>query len=263
MPHPIYVVDAFTDQPFHGNPAGVCLLEQAADEAWMQRVAAEMKHAETSFLVPEGPGRWELRWFTPVAEVALCGHATLAAAHVLLAEFDQGPRLEFATRESGVLVCEATGDGRIAMDFPALPLAPSESVLIPGALELYDTGMDLLAVFPSERSVREYQPDFAAIERLSIAGGDVARGLIITAPGDREFDCVSRFFAPAFGVPEDPVTGSAHCALAPYWAARLGKSRLNAYQASARGGVILLEHLGQRVRLTGSSTLVLRGELLA
>jgi PhzF family phenazine biosynthesis protein len=260
---PLYQVDAFTDRPFAGNPAAVCLLPAARDAAWMQHVAAEMNLSETAFLVPRTDG-YDLRWFTPTVEVDLCGHATLASAHVLweTKQLSADQFARFHTR-SGVLTCTQQA-GRIEMDFPATPA--SECPPLPGLAEalgapprwLGKTRFDLLAEMDSEAVIRDLKPDFA---RIAALGG---RGFIVTAratsPG---LDFVSRFFAPAAGVNEDPVTGSAHCCLATYWAERLGKKELTGYQASARGGLVGVQVVGDRVRLRGQAVIVLRGELLA
>ncbi|MHC4939089.1 MAG: PhzF family phenazine biosynthesis protein [Planctomycetota bacterium] len=241
-------IDAFADRPFTGNPAAVCLLEHAADEAWMQAVAAEMNLSETAFAVPRADG-WDLRWFTPVCEVELCGHATLATAHALL---EQGaePPLTFHTR-SGVLICRRAGD-EIEMDFPSTPGEPCDSPDVGfEVVEAVRNGWDLLLRVPDERAVREVDADFRAID---------ARGIIVTAEGS-EYDFVSRFFAPRVGVDEDPVTGSAHCTLAPFWAERLGRSGMRAYQASARGGEVGVRLDGDRVFLRGKAVTVLSGTL--
>jgi PhzF family phenazine biosynthesis protein len=260
---PLYQVDSFTDRPFAGNPAAVCLLPEARDAGWMQQVGAEMNLSETSFLVPRHDG-FDLRWFTPATEVDLCGHATLAAAHVLweTKRLAADSPARFHTR-SGVLTC-VLRDGRIEMDFPSTP--PVASSPQPGLAEALGgtprwvgkARYDLFAEFESESVIRALKPDFKRIAEL---GG---RGFIVTAqattPG---FDFVSRFFAPAAGVDEDPVTGSAHCCLAPFWAARLGKQEMIGYQASRRGGVIGVRTSGDRVQLIGKAVTVLAGELLA
>lgn len=258
MSLPIYVVDAFTDRPFAGNPAAICLLDAPADAAWMQRVAAEMNLSETAFLVREGEG-FRLRWFTPEVEVDLCGHATLAAAHVLWSErllpVDQPAR--FWTR-SGELVATRAG-ARIELDFPALPV---EAAVAPAALvealgvspiEAARRGDDWLLVLESEAEVRALRPDFGALRKLGCTATVTARG--------GEVDFVSRFFAPGKGIDEDPVTGSAHCRLAPFWAARIGRSELEAFQASPRGGRLTVRVEGERVRLGGEAVIVLRGQL--
>jgi PhzF family phenazine biosynthesis protein len=260
---PLYQVDAFTDRPFAGNPAAVCLLREPRDAAWMQHVAAEMNLSETSFLVPRTDGH-DLRWFTPAVEVDLCGHATLASAHILWESERLGADspARFHTR-SGVLTCVRAGD-QIEMDFPATP--PSEDAGPDGLAAALGatprwigrTRFDFLVELGSEALVRELKPDFA---RIAALGG---RGFIVTARATSAgFDFVSRFFAPAVGINEDPVTGSAHCCLAPYWAGRLKKDELTGYQASARGGIVGVRVVGDRVRLLGKAATVLRGELLA
>ena len=260
---PLRQVDAFTREAFSGNPAGVCMLGEPRPDAWMQHVAAEMNLSETAFLVPEGDG-FRLRWFTPTVEVELCGHATLASAHVLWEDGELAPRQEarFHT-QSGLLTARQAGE-LIELDFPA---KPTEATPVPAGLaealgveplECARSHFDLLALFAAEEDVRRLAPDFAALKRLPV------RGLIVTAPADdASYDFVSRFFAPAVGVDEDPVTGSAHCALAPFWAARLGKEAMVGYQASPRGGVVRVRVAGDRVRLGGTAVTVFRGELLA
>jgi PhzF family phenazine biosynthesis protein len=264
----ILVVDAFTDRPFAGNPAGVCLLGSAADTAWMQRIATEMKHSETAFPRPiDSPDAdYELRWFTPAVEVALCGHATLAAAHVLY-ETGAVPAdrpIRFQTRRSGVLTARRDERGWIEMDFPACPAEPApvpegleEMLGVPVGWTGWNAQRDLLVQISDEETVRGLEPDLGALAGL---GG---RGIIVTSaagPG-RGHDFVSRFFAPAVGVGEDPVTGSAHCALAPYWAERLGRVSLLGYQASPRGGYVHATVRGDRVTLAGPALTVLDGAL--
>lgn len=262
MTQPIYVADAFTDRPFAGNPAGVCPLAGPADDGWMQRVAAELNLAETAFLHPEGGG-WRLRWFTPAVEVDLCGHATLASAHVLweTGRIPRGTPARFLTR-SGPLTA-APRDDAIELDFPAKPVTPGPTP--PGLAEALgarpvsagSNGMDYLIELADEAAVRAVRPDFAKLRPLPV------RGVIVTArastPG---YDIVSRFFAPAVGIDEDPVTGSAHCALGPFWAGRLGRADLVGYQASARGGTVRVGVRGDRVLLGGRAVTVWRGELL-
>jgi len=258
----IHQVDAFTDRAFAGNPAGVCLLEHPAEATWMQAVAREMNLSETAFLNPSLDG-YQLRWFTPTTEVDLCGHGTLAAAHVLwetgAVAADDVAR--FHTR-SGPLAA-VRRDGWIEMDFPSLPV--TEADLPPGlaqALHVEPVRFgrsrdDMLVEVANEDVLRGCTPDFAQLARLP------ARGVIVTSRATLHgFDFVSRFFAPAVGVYEDPVTGSAHCALAPYWAAQLGRDTFDAYQASARGGVLRLRLRGDRVILCGQAVSVLRCELL-
>lgn len=251
-------MDSFTSSAFAGNPAGVVLLDAPADAAWMQSVAAELKHAETAFVVTDGSDAVKpLRWFTPSTEVDLCGHATLAAAHVL------GGHQRFDTR-SGELTCTASDDGRVEMDFPAKPSAPIEAptdlaAALPGVTVASASKgeFDVLVELGSADQVRELSPDLDALGRIP------ARGVIVTAPGDVDgVDCVSRFFAPSAGVPEDPVTGSAHCALAPWWSSRLGRTELVGEQASQRGGVVHMTLRGDRVGIAGNAVTVLRGDLV-
>ena len=265
MAIPIFQVDAFTEEPFKGNPAGVCLLERPAEATWMQTVAAEMNLAETAFLLPEGDG-FRLRWFTPKVEVKLCGHATLATAHVLWERGILAPDREarFQTL-SGLLTARRASD-LVELDFPARPpLAepPAWAEAVVGALGIKPAyvGMsaeDVLFEAADEATVRAIAPDFAALRSLP------ARGVIVTSrSSDKRFDFVSRFFAPAVGVDEDPVTGSSHTVLVPYWAKKLGKTSLTAYQASARGGILHLRHEGARVKIAGRAVTVIAGDLLA
>jgi PhzF family phenazine biosynthesis protein len=272
----IRIIDAFTDRPFAGNPAAVCLLDGPAwpDETWMQQVAAEMNLSETAFAYPladGGDADWALRWFTPRVETNLCGHATLATAHALRSDGLAGGPVRFTTR-SGILRADARGDGEITLDFPA---APAEPIPAPEGLadalgtpprETLGTGAlgDVLAVFADEATVRGLVPDLAAIAR--IARRDGIRGVTATSrAADRGagYDFVSRFFAPADGIPEDPVTGSAHTALAPFWADRLGSDALTGLQASARSGLVRTAVRGDRVHLTGRAVTVLDGTLAA
>jgi PhzF family phenazine biosynthesis protein len=272
----IRVIDAFTDKPFAGNPAAVCLLDSDTfpDEAWMQRLAAEMNHAETAFAAPLPPGMdadYSLRWFTPVIEVELCGHATLATAHALHTDRGTPATVRFDT-SSGILVSDSREDGTITLDFPAAELTEVEEVPYGLAEALgakpeavYYTGglNDLLVVLTDERAVRAVRPDFDAL--MDVDRGRY-RGVIITAPaaiGDETYDYVSRYFAPIFGIPEDPVTGSAHTALAPYWRDRLGRDGLTGLQASKRTGRVHTEVHGDRVHLTGRAVTVLDGTLHA
>ncbi len=257
---PLWHVDAFTAEPFAGNPAAVCLLDRARDDSWMQSVAAEMKHSETAFLLPEGSA-WRLRWFTPAAEVDLCGHATLASAHVLLVTKRGGAGgISFLTR-SGELKAARRGD-LIELDFPAFSAV--EEPPPPGLLEAlgvrarstHRSRFDRLVELESEEAVRATKPDFRALSKVD------TRGVIVTARGKRH-DFVSRFFAPAVGVDEDPVTGSAHCVLAPFWAARLKKDEMVGFQASPRGGEVRVRLQGDRVLLGGRAVTVLEGELKA
>ena len=263
----IRIVDAFTDRPFSGAPAGVLVLNAFPEDAWMQRVAAEVNHAETAFLHPlpaGGEADWALRWFTPAVEVDLCGHATLAAAHVLNAP---GP-VRFATR-SGVLVATVAADGLVTLDFPTAPLTPVEvppvllAALGVDVVAVHHTGPntdDFLVEVADEKTVRAIVPDLGGLASLR------NRGVVVTARADDPaggHDFVSRFFGPAVGVDEDPVTGSAHTALAPYWAHRLGRTALTGYQASKRGGFVRVELHGDRTRLSGHAVTVIDGELHA
>jgi PhzF family phenazine biosynthesis protein len=257
-------VDAFTSRPFAGNPAAVCILPKAANPAWMLNVAREMNLAETAFLVPRSDG-YDLRWFTPAVEVDLCGHATLASAHVLWEDGRLKPdtQARFHTK-SGLLTAERR-DSWIELDFPATPPAaappPDGLVAALGAAPTFvgRSRFDYLVELDSESTVRNLAPNLSALAEVK------ARGVIVTARADAnsKYDFVSRFFAPQSGVPEDPVTGSAHCALTPYWSAKLGKNDLVAYQASARGGELRLRLAGARVRLAGQAVTVLRGDLTA
>lgn len=257
----IYIVDAFTDTPFAGNPAAVCLLDQVVDDSWKQKVASEMNLSETAFLVSQSEGAWGLRWLTPTIEVDLCGHATLASAHVLWSEIGIGQEvLRFHTR-SGWLAARSEEDW-IVLDFPADPPALIEA---PDGLaealgvtpeSVYRGREDLLVVLGQADVVRGLKPDIRGLAELDV------RGVMVTAPGNgREHDFVSRFFGPRAGIPEDPVTGSAHCTLGPYWGERLGKSELQGFQASARGGVVGVRLMGERVELLGKAITTLRGRL--
>lgn len=255
-------MDAFvTDRPFSGNPAGVCLLKEPRDPGWMQSVAMEMNLSETAFLVDRKDG-YDLRWFTPTVEVDLCGHATLASAHVLwqTGRLRVGDAARFHTR-SGLLTAERKGD-KIELDFPAkvahATLAP------PGLLKALGVEgsfvgrnqFDFLIEVESDTVVRELRPDFALLKTFGV------RGVIVTScASSPEYDFVSRFFAPGSGVDEDPVTGSAHCCLGPYWQSRLGRSEFLAYQASPRGGLVRVRVAGERVYLGGSALTIIEGEL--
>ncbi|WP_369217157.1 PhzF family phenazine biosynthesis protein [Streptomyces flavofungini] len=270
-PHRIRVVDAFTDRPFAGNPAGVLLLDAFPDDAWLQSVATEVNHAETAFAhpLPEGgEADWALRWFTPATEVDLCGHATLATAHVLHSTGAASGPVRFATR-SGVLTATAHADGTLTLDFPTAPLTETgipdgfAEALGTEPLRAYDTGRncgDLLVELADEKTVRELTPDHRALVRHS------ARGVIATALAEdpaRGYDFVSRGFFPRVGIDEDPVTGSAHTALAPFWSQRLGRRELTGLQASARTGLVRTELRGDRTLLTGRAVTVIEGDLLA
>lgn len=254
-------VDAFADRPFSGNPAGICILNGVVEEGWMQNVARELNLPETAFVSREGDG-FRLRWFSPAAEVDLCGHATLAAAHALRERgmADAGA-LKFFTR-SGILTVGFRG-GLIEMDFPSEPASwvelPSLIVKSMGIMPLYcgKNRMDYLVEAASAETVRTLNPDFRILQSLK------TRGVIVTAASDMPgFDFISRFFAPALGIDEDPVTGSAHCCLGPYWAAKLGKNDLKGYQASNRGGTVDVGVRGERVLLSGRAVTVSRGEIL-
>ncbi|OQP05642.1 phenazine biosynthesis protein PhzF family [Geobacillus sp. 46C-IIa] len=259
---PMYIVDAFTDQPFAGNPAAVCLLPQPARDEWMQRVAAEMNLSETAFVVPH-EGGYRLRWFTPKAEVDLCGHATLASAHVLWerGQRRRGEAIAFFTN-SGVLTA-INNDGWIRLDFPSeapmldeSPPAVLTDALAAKPLFIGRNRFDYLVEVDSEQTVYELQPDFRLLQQVD------ARGVIVTSCSSAgEADFVSRAFFPAIGVPEDPVTGSAHCCLGPYWADRLGKTTLVGHQVSSRGGIVRVTVAGKRVHLEGKAVTVLKGEL--
>jgi PhzF family phenazine biosynthesis protein len=253
---PVYVVDAFTRRPFSGNPAAVCPLEAWLPDAQMQQIAAEHNLAETAFIVNE-PAGWRIRWFTPAVEVDLCGHATLASAHVLAHHLGYLTGEVIFNSRSGPLPVRFEGDGQIVLDFPSRPGTRCE---VPAALR---EGLganpaevlrsrDFLVVFDDEETVRALTPDFAALARLDCLG------VIVTAPG-REVDFVSRFFAPRVGVNEDPVTGSAHCTLTPYWSARLRKAELRARQVSARGGDLVCRLAGDRVHIAGHAVTYLTG----
>ena len=263
MSIPLYTVDAFTDDRLSGNPAGVCLLETAADQVWMQSVAREMNLSETAFLVPHEGDGFDLRWFTPAVEVALCGHATLASAHVLWQSdvlADDLP-VRFHT-QSGVLTASKRGTW-IELDFPAKPVADAKApkgmleALGVRAVHVGRSALDYLVEVKDEAEVRAVTPDFARLATLE------ARGVIVTSRAATDgADFVSRFFAPGAGVNEDPVTGSAHCALAPYWGAKLGRTAMVGRQVSARGGVVKVRVAGDRVMLGGQAVTVLRGVLV-
>jgi PhzF family phenazine biosynthesis protein len=261
MQLPIYQVDAFvTERPFSGNPAALCPLDAWLPDDVMQSIAAENNLSETAFFVPEGVG-YALRWFTPTTEVDLCGHATLASAYVVFRFLAPERRsVSFRTREAGVLTVARDGD-LLAMDFPARPPAScaapavlAEALGRPPAKIL--AARDYLAVYETADEIAGLSPDFAAIAALD------RFAVIATAPGDSGVDFVSRFFAPAKGVDEDPVTGSAHCTLIPYWAARLGKTRLEARQLSRRGGALSCTLDGDRVTMAGRTALYLTGTIV-
>jgi PhzF family phenazine biosynthesis protein len=262
----IHTVDAFTSEPFAGNPAAVCLLEDARSDRWLQAVASEMNLSETAFLWQEGGG-FRLRWFTPRVEVPLCGHATLASAHLLFSTGRaNGDEIAFAT-QSGELRARRAADGWIELDLPAFraepSLLPANVAVAIGAMPVETctverlNGTSWLCELETERDVRGARPD----PRALLAAG--APSLILTTRGDGSgFDFVSRYFAPGAGIDEDPVTGAAHCALAPYWAKKLGKTEMLAYQASTRGGVVGMRVAGERVLLRGQAVTVVSGRLL-
>lgn len=263
MPQPLVQIDAFSDRPFAGNPAAVCILPAAATATWMQAVAAEMNLSETAFLYPIDGG-YQLRWFTPVAEVDLCGHATLASAHALWSEghLSADQSIQFQTR-SGRLSATCQGDW-ITLDFPASPVQPVQApaALVAGLGNplLHFTGKagkNYLVELGSAAAVRQLTPDFGQLQALPVDG------VIVTSPADTAgVDFVSRYFAPAVGINEDPVTGSAHCTLGPYWQQKLKKATFLAHQVSARGGVIQVDCQGDRVYLSGQAVTVLRGQLV-
>jgi len=256
---PIYQVDAFASEVFSGNPAAVCMLDTWIDDKRLQSIAAENNLSETAFLVRNDDG-FDLRWFTPTTEVALCGHATLASAFVLFS-CQKWPEevIRFRTRKSGQLVV-VKQDDLLEMDFPSRPAyartppAGLKEALGVAPKEILGSAEDLLVVLDSEQTVQGVQPDFGALDRVE------CRGIIITARGDRS-DFVSRFFAPRVGVPEDPVTGSAHCVLIPYWASVLRKKDLHAFQISKRGGELFCTHVGERVKIAGKATLYMEGTI--
>ena len=261
MPIPLLQVDAFTDKPFSGNPAAVCLLEGEKDTTWMQAVAAEMNLSETAFVRRLDDG-FELRWFTPKIEVDLCGHATLASAHAMWSEGVVAPDqpIHFHTK-SGLLAASRSGEF-IELDFPALSVEECEAPLgLLDALSVNPTFVgkskfDKFVLVESEQVVRSLSPDFAHLRRISM------RGVIVTSSSDdTRYDFVSRYFAPGAGIDEDPVTGSAHCCLAPFWGERLGKSELTGFQASFRGGIVRVRVAGDRVILGGQAVTVLKGEI--
>ncbi|MFE7513110.1 PhzF family phenazine biosynthesis protein [Streptomyces sp. NPDC057540] len=265
----IRIVDAFTDRPFSGNPAGVLLLDSFPDDAWLQKVAAEVNLSETAFAHPlpdGGEADWALRWFTPTTEVDMCGHATLATAHVLHTTGTASGTVRFAAR-CGLLITTAEADGTITMDFPTSSLTP---VPVPEGLEkalgaevvaVHDTAEhigDLLVELRDEATVRSLTPDFAVLKELS------SRGVIATAAAERpdgDYAFVSRGFFPAVGIDEDPVTGSAHTALAPYWSARFGREELTGFQGGARTGLVRTRLKGERTLLNGHAVTVIEGDL--
>ncbi|MTE22072.1 PhzF family phenazine biosynthesis isomerase [Streptomyces sp. TRM43335] len=268
----IRIVDAFTDRPFTGNPAAVVLLDSGPfpGDDRLQRLAAEVNLSETAYARPlpeDSEADWALRWFTPTTEVNLCGHATLATAHVLHSTGAASGTVRFATR-SGILTATTAADGSVTLDFPTAPLTEVEvdddvrAALGADVLSAHDTGPnvgDLLVELADEKTVRALSPDLSAVARLD------HRGVIVTAPAAEEgvpYDYVSRFFGPAVGIDEDPVTGSAHTALAPLWSARLGREELTGLQASPRTGLVRTALRGDRTLLTGDAVTVIDGDLL-
>ena len=257
MKIPYYHVDAFTSTPFAGNPAGVCVLEAWLPDETVLGIAAENNLSETAFLV-EGEGHYDLRWFTPVTEVDLCGHATLASAHVVFRHLGHtSPVVRFESKSGTLRV--AREEQILVLDFPARPgeRCDAPAALVEGLgrepVETY-RARDHMAVFGTQAEIEALAPDMALLKEV------VSLGVIATAPGD-EVDFVSRFFAPTVGIPEDPVTGSAHCTLIPYWSARLGKQVLHARQVSARGGELYCQDAGERVRIGGRAVTYLTGEI--
>jgi PhzF family phenazine biosynthesis protein len=259
MRTPIFQIDAFTNRRFAGNPAAVMPMDQFLDDATLQAIAAENNLAETAFLVPEG-GDYRLRWFTPTTEVPLCGHATLASAAVVMERLEPGRSRVVFHSASGPLPVTRVASGYV-MDFPA---RMSEPVVSPPGLaealgvapvEVVADPFNYMALLERAELVRELTPDIAALARIDRSG------VVVTAPGDGIHDFVSRYFAPTKGIPEDPVTGGAHCALTPYWAERLGKTEFRAYQASQRGGEIVCRLAGDRVELEGACVFYLEGEV--
>jgi PhzF family phenazine biosynthesis protein len=262
MTIPLYHVDAFTERPFAGNPAAVCILPSMKEDRWLQAVAEEMNLSETAFLVKQ-PNHFDLRWFTPNLEVDLCGHATLASAHILWQQgYATDDEIRFSTK-SGILKAMRHGD-TIELDFPLKPEKEAEAPL--GLLQALGISakyvgknqFDYLVEVESEAILRGMSPDFKRLATVPV------RGIIVTSkPADPRFDFVSRFFAPGSGVDEDPVTGSAHCCLGDFWRKRLGKAEFVAFQASARGGVVKVRVTKDRAFLGGTAVTVARGELLA
>jgi PhzF family phenazine biosynthesis protein len=268
MPPPLYVINAFVvaSNPFSGNPAAVCLLDKPREDSWLQAVAAQMNLSETAFLLPaENSNDWNLRWFTPKAEVDLCGHATLASAYFLWqTRTIPGDHPAIFQTRSGQLTCTRRDDW-IEMDFPAEPAVPADdapsqllaALNCPGKIVGKKRNrFDFLIELPDEQTLRNLKPDLRALSAIPV------RGVIVTAKSSTsQYDFISRFFAPAVGVDEDPVTGSAHCCLAPYWSAKLGKTEMLAYQASARGGVVRVTAKGDRVLLAGQAITIVTGQL--
>jgi len=260
----IVAVDAFTNRPFAGNPAAVCVMREPRPEDWLRSVAREMNLSETAFLVPRN-GHFDLRWLTPTVEVDLCGHATVASAHVLWEDghLPPGKQARFQTR-SGLLTADRRGEW-IELDFPvkiATPAEPPAELLpalgVTSPLAVAKNALDYLVEVESDEELRALKPDHTTLRKIPV------RGIIVTArPSTRDFDFISRFFAPASGIDEDPVTGSAHTALGPYWGAKLGKTEMTGYQASSRGGVVRMRLEGDRIILGGQAVTVMQATLLA
>jgi PhzF family phenazine biosynthesis protein len=260
MSLPFFQVDAFADRPFEGNPAAVMPLTEWLPEEVLQAIAAENNLSETAFTVPaHGDADYELRWFTPTTEVALCGHATLASGHVLL----QGDAVRFRTRRAGILTVSRDGD-RLRLDLPVTRVRPGDHAGLLQALGTPDAKVHLscsgaeataIILLPDEAAVRACEPDMRALRDIDLMA-------IVTAPGSGPHDVVSRVFVPAWGVDEDPVTGSAHAALAPFWAERLGRDSFDAFQASRRGGRVQCRLAGERAILSGACITVIKGEML-
>lgn len=254
------VIDAFAAKPFSGNPAAVVWVDQPLTDTVYLQISAEFNLSETAFLHPVSEGVYGLRWFSPTSEVALCGHATLAAGHAILPVETSG-EVAFESA-SGRLVAYRDDHQSVVLDFPVQSLHSTHDLddvldgVCPGRVDAFHAGEDLMVVYATSDMVREYVPNYALIQTLP------GRGLMITAPAnDPRIDCVSRFFAPKVGIPEDPVTGSAHCALAPYWQDVLGKPSIVGYQSSTRGGIVCAAHVGDRVKLSGRCHTVMEGRL--
>jgi len=259
MRSPIFQVDAFTTRRFAGNPAAVMPMHAFPDDAVMQAIAAENNLAETAFLVRDGSD-YRLRWFTPATEVPLCGHATLASAAVVMERLEPGRKAVIFHTKSGALSVVRKDDAYL-MDFPSRPSEPTAappglaSALGLETIDVFVNAFNYMVVLESAHTLRALEPDMAALMRID------RPGVIVTAPGEGGYDCISRYFAPVKGIPEDPVTGAAHCMLAPYWARRLGKTELRAYQASKRGGDLICRVAGDRVTLEGACVFYLQGEV--
>ena len=256
----MYQVDAFAEKVFEGNPAAVCVLEGWPEDSWMQRIAMENNLAETAFLVPDG-SQFEIRWFTPELEVDLCGHATLASAYVLFEEEGHlGNKIDFISPRSGPLSVEKSETGILILDFPADELEQVDTyhelnqAIGKEPIETWKGKTDYMLVYSSQEEIENIKPNFLMLNEVK------ARGVIVTAPG-QEFDFVSRFFAPQSGINEDPVTGSAHTSLIPYWSEKLGKVNLSARQISPRGGNLVCQYQPPRVKIGGSAVLYLTGEI--